>query len=206
MKENRAMTVMMTVIGIATLLVTLVSATFAYFTAKVTDNNPLKNDVTVTGATLGTISYTHGDTVTLASAFPGDSDSKTFTISSEAASTNAVSYDVYLVTSDNTFTTGNLHATLTGDSSNVTGKTAITSNLNDTSLDLSNYGPNSKVKIGSGVIQPNATTDTWTLKIQLVEANEEQNADQGATFTGKIEVVANIGYTAGGATTSVSGN
>ena len=67
MKDNRGTTILLTVIGISTLLVAVVGATFAYFSATVVETDPDKDgqDVVVQAATVGTITFTHGNTIDL---------------------------------------------------------------------------------------------------------------------------------------------
>ena len=93
MENKKGTTVLLTVIGIATLLVAVVGATFAYFTASVTETNETTN-VTVTSATLGTITFDHGATLTLGDAatpaYPGAMDSKTFKVTADTESTVGV--------------------------------------------------------------------------------------------------------------------
>ena len=57
MKDNKGTTVLLTVIGIATLLVAVVGATFAYFSATVKETYTDEDgkDVVVQAATVGTI-------------------------------------------------------------------------------------------------------------------------------------------------------
>ena len=62
-------TVLLTIIAVATLLVAVVGATFAYFTASVqNDGNP--QSVIVNTAKIGTITYKNGNNVTLKDALP----------------------------------------------------------------------------------------------------------------------------------------
>ena len=195
MKENRGTTVLLTVIGVATLLVAVVGATFAFFTAQVTDNNPNNTNVTVTAATLGTVTFTHGDTITLNPAYPGATGNIDFTVTADAASTVPVDYDVYLVTTTNTVADGrtetnNLVATLTG------GPAGATINLNNTPLTTANYAASSEVLIASATLQP-TTTDTWNLAVTLNETGAEQNDDQGRAYAATLKVVASTQYTQG---------
>lgn len=64
-------TILLTVIAIATLLVAVVGATFAYFTAQVTTNNDDKNNVDVTTAALATATMDLGPQVTAEDIYPG---------------------------------------------------------------------------------------------------------------------------------------
>ena len=195
MKENKGTTILLTVIGVATLLVAVVGATFAFFTATVSDQNTNQTNVTVTAATLGTITFTHGNTITLNPAYPGATGNVDFTVAADAASTVPVDYDVYLVTTTNSVASGrsetnNLVGTLTG------GPTGATINLTNTPLTTTNFAASSEVLIGSGTLQP-TTTDTWNLAVTLVETGAEQNNDQGRAYTGYLKVVASTQYTQG---------
>lgn len=64
-------TILLTVIAIATLLVAVVGATFAYFTAQVTTNNDDQNNVDVTTAALATATMDLGPQVTANDIYPG---------------------------------------------------------------------------------------------------------------------------------------
>jgi len=192
MGEKKGTTVLLTVIGLATLLVTLVGATFAFFTAQVDDRNANATNVTVTAATLGTVTFTHGDTITLNNAYPGATGSIDFTIKADDASTEPVDYEVYLVTTANSVADGrtetnNLVATLTGPN-------GATSNLSSTPLTIANYGVNSEVLIGSATLAAK-TTDTWNLTVTLNETGAEQNDDQGRNYAATIKVVTAHKYT-----------
>ena len=82
-------TVLLTVIGIATLLVAIVGATFAFFTANIT--NPVGSSIKIETATLE-ITFEDGDVIDLLSAHPGNIDglgneavSKTFTVTNNTS-------------------------------------------------------------------------------------------------------------------------
>jgi len=99
MEGKRGTTVLLTVIGIATLLVALVGATFAYFTASVSGTDT-DTDVTITSATLGQVTFSEGTAINLGSeetpVYPNAWDSTDFSIASAAASTIKVDYDISL--------------------------------------------------------------------------------------------------------------
>ena len=99
---------------IATLLVAVVGATFAYFAAGVNDQQKGQTDITVNSATVGKITFTHGDTIDLCDdslgdactvIYPGAQEAKSFTVQADANSTTAVDYSIYLYVQENTFTT-----------------------------------------------------------------------------------------------------
>jgi len=99
MENKKGTTVLLTVIGIATLLVAVVGATFAYFSASVTGTDT-DTDVTITSATLGQVTFAEGTAITLGNAdepvYPNAWSSTDFNISSAAASTIKVDYDISL--------------------------------------------------------------------------------------------------------------
>lgn len=69
---ERKNTILLTVIAIATLLVAVVGATFAYFTAQFTTTNDSNNKVEVKPSTVASVSFDYGNTVTLADTiYPG---------------------------------------------------------------------------------------------------------------------------------------
>ena len=189
MAEKKGTTILLTVIGIATLLVTLVGATFAYFTATLSDSNVDNEDVVITAATLGEIVYTHSDTILLDNAYPGATDEIEFSVKSPDTATADVDYDVYLVVEDNTFTSENLTATLgTKPSSTVlaenfgTGTDVLLNTFTDNA-----DGSEKSYLIASATLGA-TETDNWKLSVILKEINEAQNYDQGKVFKARVEV------------------
>ena len=63
--------VLLTVIAVATLLVAVVGATFAYFTASVTTTNDANKTTTITAKSLATASFDYGSNLTADAVFPG---------------------------------------------------------------------------------------------------------------------------------------
>lgn len=196
MAEKKSSTILLTVIGIATLLVTLVGATYAYFTASFTETEDADDtDVVIEAAELGSIVFEHGETLTLSNVYPGTSESVEFTVRPDADATVDVAYEVWMDVTANTFT-DNLRAALSGpegETHNLTVGTAV-DKATGTLLDQATYGENAKVKIAEGVIKP-GEADTWTLTVGFVEADADQNADQSATFTAGLRVEAAAEYT-----------
>lgn len=73
-------TILLTVIAIATLLVAVVGATFAYFTAQVTTTNDKNNTVNVKTYALATVKMDYGNEVTNEGIYPGTTIVKDVTI------------------------------------------------------------------------------------------------------------------------------
>lgn len=108
MDNNKGQTIFLSVIGIATLLVAIIGATFAYFSITVTGNEQASS-IFVTTATLGQINFVDGtqikwDKVNLEKGGTDKTESKTFTVENTAATalTSDVTYDVYMKVTDNT--------------------------------------------------------------------------------------------------------
>lgn len=96
-------TVLLTVIGVATLLVALVGATFAYFSATITNNSQQSVQVQ-TAAPVG-LDYKSNGAISLQNIIPGQSGTSTFTVTNPATSTVEQQYDLDLIISANGLTT-----------------------------------------------------------------------------------------------------
>ena len=98
MENNRGQSIFLSVVGIATLLVAIVGATFAYFSITV-DGNNTASSINITTAKLGDVTFDGtGAGVEITDIYPGWSTTKTFTIQAVSAeSTAAIDYIVNLV-------------------------------------------------------------------------------------------------------------
>lgn len=181
-ETKKGNTVLLTVIAVATLLVAVVGATFAYFTASVAGNDTASS-VVVKTAQIGTITYTNGNEVKLDNAYPGaTSETKTFTVAADTSATANVNYSLNWTNVTNGFVNKeDLVYTLTGansDASNTT--TTLVTKTNE-------VAPSANTLIGSSVLKP-GETHTYSLTVKFKETGSDQNANQGKAFTGKIEV------------------
>lgn len=200
MSEKKSSTVLLTVIGIATLLVTLVGATFAFFTADINDvrDENAGDDVVITAANLGTINFAHGNNIVLNNALPGAKDTKEFTISAPD-STVTIDYVIYLDTTKNEIgkktdgtprvETENLVATLTKPTDNANTTSLITAAPLKTDTYVPDKDETTRVEIGRGTLAAHGS-DTWILTVELLEKTVEQNDDQGRIYEGNIVVEA----------------
>lgn len=173
-------TILLTVIAIATLLVAVVGATFAYFTATVTNEGTDKTQTVVKTATLG-ITYKQGTKVDLgADVLPGKTVTNTFDL--ENTGDYDTDVDISWDTLTNTFTSDNLVYTLTS-----TQGDGITTEIKV---------PTTAGKITT-VTVPKRTSVTYTLTVTLKDTGAEQNEDQGKTFDGtiKAEIAAGQDFT-----------
>ena len=101
MSEGKNNTVMLTIIGIATLLIAVVGATFAYFSAQLTGTDNEK-EYTVRSATVGT-EFNGGADITATGIYPKAEawGTKTFSIKTTATKGVSTKYKITLVIDDN---------------------------------------------------------------------------------------------------------
>lgn len=180
-ETKKGNTVLLTVIAVATLLVAVVGATFAYFTASVAGNDTASS-VVVKTAQIGTITYTNGNEVKLDNAYPGaTSETKTFTVAADTSATANVNYSLNWTNVTNGFVNKeDLVYTLTGTNSDTANTTTLVTKTNE-------VAPSANTLIGSSVLKP-GETHTYSLTVNFKETGSDQNANQGKSFTGKIEV------------------
>lgn len=174
MNENggKSSTILLTVIGIATLLVVVVGATFAYFAATVTGNENEKS-VTVTAAANGsTITFGGGDKIELTNIYPKNTAWVTreiYVTNSEIETVKTATNRFYMNVEENTFTAGDLQFTFT--------KEGAEESTTKTSLGTAG----TKVELASDTVtQSEAHTIKYTLKVYYVNSATNQNPGEGS--------------------------
>lgn len=182
MDETKSQSIFLSIIGIATLLVAIIGATFAWFSITVTGNdNP--SDITINSGTLGQVSFVDGTNIEIKNLMPGSFTTKTFTVSqTDPSATGKISYNIVLNVKSNTLSpnaNGYFVHSLTS-SGNTNGGTLA--QLPSTAV------PIQSMVIGSGVIE-GYEVHTYQYTIGLINANENQNAAQGKDFSGYLSVV-----------------
>ncbi len=179
--EKNKQTIFLSAIAIVTLLVAIIGATFAYFSAIVTGNEEASS-VEVTTATLG-ISYTNGNEIKMIKVFPGaTSGDKTFTVASEGATVDQV-YTINWEVATFDFTNKeDLVYSLSG-TADSTGTPV------ETKIDEPMPTSTGVTAIGDGTLKPDET-HTYTLNVKFKETGSNQNSNQSKTFVGKISVTA----------------
>ena len=188
MENNRGQSIFLSVVGIATLLVAIVGATFAYFSITVTGNDTASS-ITVTTAKLGNVTYTDGsDLIQVTDIYPGWTDSKTFTIAT-AAGTDASAEIQYQVVLRSTTVTLSAAAASTSAfiydfSGTATGSGTVATSTTDQNMPTTA----GDVVLGSGTLK-GVDTHTYTFALELVEKSVAQNDLQGLTYAGIIQVV-----------------
>lgn len=203
MKESKGNNVLLTVIGIATLLIAVVGATFAYFTA-VLSGEESDTTITINAGTLG-VTFIGGAGIPVSNIYPrgdiaalttGDAwYTKTFHVKGNTTSTTTIPYTLALVIDKNEFTANALKFTLeldSGSDSNGTTATAVTL-ASPTNIPAS--GSVSLCAGGTGTGQCSfagptggEVTHTYILRIFFPDTGGNQNADQGKEFGAHIEI------------------
>lgn len=190
MNENggKNNTILLTVIAIATLLVVVTGATFAYFAA-VDRGNENASSISITAASEGTkVTFSGGETVNLTNIYPKGTETewikKNVTLSNSATdSTGTSKYTFTMSGAKNTFDfkdgetdvldgTENIKFTFTRDVANSVGE--VTSPT-ETAAPVTVVSKGGEI-IGSGTVQNNvANTVTYTLKVYYDNATYNQN-------------------------------
>ncbi len=112
-EKGNGNTVLLTVIGVATLLVALVGATFAYFSATITSN--AKESIYITTVNPIALKYVGQSDIKLENISPGESGTSSFTVSnvadaSESGTGVVQTYDLHLVIDENSLTATDLNS------------------------------------------------------------------------------------------------
>ena len=169
MTENKGQTIFLSVIGIATLLVAIIGATFAYFTTSMGGTN---GTVNATTAKIGAASFT-AQSVSGTAVLPGwTSEAKTVTVTLGASD-----YDVkYTCTLD---MTANPLTDLTLTVAGTNAQTSVNGKLKPGAT---------KTVIATGTLAKSATEQTasMTYTLSFPETGADQNGQQGATIAGTV--------------------
>ena len=183
MNSNKGQTLFLSMIGIATLLVAIVGATFAWFSATVTGNDTASS-VIVNTATLG-ITYNNGTELRLDNAVPGDpSNPVTFTVAANEGTTVDQKYKIYFDVLTNDFVDKtDLEYSLTG-SGNTNGGTLVSS----TTINAQVPSTGNNNQVGTiATLKPNET-HSYEMIVTFKSTADNQNDNQGKKFQGKIRV------------------
>ena len=187
MDNNKGQTIFLSVIGIATLLVAIIGATFAWFSVTVTGNDNASS-IIVTTAVLGEIIFTDGPEINLTNIRPETSPgaSKTFTIrNSNSSATEQVQYYITLRVVENDLTpVANgmfVHAL----------KDATTSNIGTLITMAETAVPITDTRLGGATATGTLNgydSHSYVYFIQFKESGSNQNSAQGKRFNGALRV------------------
>lgn len=188
MKEGKGNTILLTIVGIATLLVAVVGATFAYFTA-VLSGQETESSFRVISGSIGTV-FDGGTAVTAENIWPRDESwgTKTFSIkhTSETVAGVEVSYALGLVIDEYTFEENALKFTLVKDEASTANGT-FAPNITE----LTNIPNTGTQDLGTGsFISPTVgeAIHTYHLDIFFPDTNMPQDESQGKIFRAHISI------------------
>ena len=169
MKDKKI--IILSIVGVLLLVSIVVATSYAYFVANVSGNKDT-NNVVITNGVMA-LEYSDGDEITLANAVPGNSVSKTFTVKNTGnVSTN---YTIYFSELSNKFVDkADLVYTLTSSDG---GK-----NVAQTQVPSTNDAMVSNYAIDAG------KTHTYTLTITFLDKDENQDDNQGVSFSTKVSI------------------
>lgn len=181
MEDVKNQTIFLSIIGVATLLVAIVGATFAWFSISVSGNEEAEKMI-VTTATLGSITFTDGASIDAKGIMPGNSKTKTFTVSqTDMEATGVLKYNIKLNVVSNTLTPNAMEQfvhSLKGSGNTNGGEIA---NMDTTVV------PENSIILGTGVLDGyEVHTYEYTIGLNNIDAN--QNAAQGKEFSAYITV------------------
>lgn len=196
MNDNRnGQTIFLSVIGIATLLVAIIGATFAYFT---TQMNGDAQNVNATTGTLGKVDFT-AEAINLEKILPGkESEEKTLTVKMGASDFD-VKYTCYMDVTGNEVTDMYLH--LTDDTTKPFGTDLVSASNNkqipkvayavmdeDGTTEITPAETSQKIEIAKGTLSANADM-ALTYRIEFRETGVAQNEQQGKRFNASVYCV-----------------
>jgi len=180
--NNKGSMILLTIISVATLLVAVIGATFAYFNISV-NNKDSETTIEVTNGTIS-IEYKDNSVVEFGAAEPGALvATKTFTINGLITGSSNLNYEVDLNVSDNTYADNQLVYTITSSNDSNNG-TIIPNNDDRTNIPT---GSN-KIVVGKGLFAgpiPTGAVHTYTINIYVAEGAE---VSPEARFAAKVNV------------------
>lgn len=159
------------------LIVSVIGISFAYFVSSVNSRGSGSN-VNANTAELVKVSYDAGtQTLDLENAIPGDSDSKFFTVTvTPTASENSASYTIVLNLTTNEFINSAIRYTLRDNTSVLASRT----------LEDNQTG---RITLYTDTKTVSSETDyNYTLEVEFVETNTDQNENINKSLNGIVEV------------------
>lgn len=195
MNENRTNTLLLTVIGVATLLVAVIGASFAYFTAQLTGDE--KATTITIGAGVLSIVYNGGPSfVTTEPLVPvPDPDTsvldKTFTVTGNNSTQTVMPYSINLIVVGNTFTDGALKYTLSSENVGSNGQILADKVMTDITTGAQN------ISLGTGFFSGSVSNSVhrYVLKIFFPDTGVVQDEDKNKEFNAYVETTVDEIYT-----------
>ena len=210
MKNGKNSIIVLSIIGITTLLISIIGATFAYFSIKLDVVSTKKNTV-IQSRTL-VIEYKTLNQIYYKNIIPGRPKWKAgetpenilkFSLTSPVDMPERNAYDVYLNITENSFETNNMVYYIKQNPCNRSDNTksysgdliselpALKYNYNGRIVDVGVIpaGYKGMLKIAGGAILGSlGCTDNWEVEMWLYETGTEQNIDQGKHLKASVEI------------------
>lgn len=185
MNSGKGSIILLTVIAVATLLVAVVGATFAYFGAMINGRESQKT-IEVTSGTLST-EYDTNRKISVSNLNPGDVvATKTITVRGVITGSENLKYGANLVVTNNTYSNGALVYTITSKNVSNNGST-----ISATSKPVAIPTGASTIELGTGSFAGPTTTGSnheYVITITFVNTGADQTADLGKTFAAELQV------------------
>ena len=206
--ENRKNTILLTVIAVATLLVAVVGATFAYFTAQ--GGSSVQTPVNVNTAQTSNGSFVTNGSITInanqENFYEGAGNQTstatatvTYTASSTAASNFCYTVGLQVTANNFVYTTAPTNTpelTFTArKSANAADLTSATTMINQrdittttasTTIQVPNTAEGSEFIHKIDATEGQTINDQWDFTVTLVNLSSDQNENTGKSFTGQI--------------------
>lgn len=184
MRNEKGNIVLLTIISVATLLVAVAGATFAYFSATLPGTES-PTTIEVTGGTVF-VECSGSSTISAATTVEANASvgKRTLTVNGNVTGSTNLNYDAKLIVKNNTFADGELVYIITSTNTSNNGST-----ITSTSEPIAIPSGESTINLGSGKFAgpvPSGATHTYSIEIKYV--NEEGIESTGKTFTAQISV------------------
>ena len=185
MNSGKGSIVLLTVIAVATLLVAVVGATFAYFSATM-NGSESPTTIEVTSGTLA-VEYDGNSKLNASNLEPGAIvATKTFTVTGFVTGSSNLNYEANLIVNNNNYSDGALVYSITSKNTSNNG-TIIASTTEEVAIPTGK----STIMLGKGLFAGPTTTGskhTYTLTVKFKNTGADQSADLGKTFDAYLSV------------------
>ena len=203
--DSKKKTIILTVLGVITLIVFAVGVTYAYFTAQ--GNNVSQADVNVKTATTDSLIFTTGNNISFTadqSTFAkgmgnkeGSSYAKATLKANNSTNSATANYYVYLDITNNTFKhtttakTGELILTVIDPEgspvTSINGLDYVTVN-GISGFDITEATSLITIVDNHEIVSTGTKEEKWDITITLVNLDEDQSANAGSSFTAKLKI------------------
>ena len=175
--NEKSRRILVFIFGIVSVILALVGATFAYFSAIVNNING-NESIVINTLVVKQLEYKSNGAINLENITPGDMSTSSFTVKNPNTSASA-EYSLDFIVDENTFTnesnSNQLVITISG------GQLQ-----NAVVMDYTNGSKQTRNFVNNIVIGPNQT-DTYNIKVEFKEINVSQNENKAKKFIAHID-------------------